>query len=272
MKELNLQEIQKIELNLLKEVDRICRDQGFRYFMVGGTLIGAVRHQGFIPWDDDIDISMPRPDYEAFIQYCMTNQTEFRLLSNRNTENYWNLFSKVSDPRTKIIDSVIDGQDHDAGVSIDIFPIDGLGMTLDEARRTFMKTELKRDILDARNWKRFSRSKTHGLAYEPIRLAMFLLSRLCSPSGLMKKIEAFSRRKSFDSQEYSACIAGAYRTKEIMEKRIYSDYCQLQFQGEQFMAPEHYDEFLTAIYGNYMELPPEDKRVTHHTYKAYLLD
>lgn len=272
MKELNLQEIQKIELNLLKEVDRICRDQEFRYFMVGGTLIGAVRHHGFIPWDDDIDISMPRPDYEAFIQYCMTNQTEFRLLSNRNTENYWNLFSKVSDPRTKIIDSVIDGQDHDAGVSIDIFPIDGLGMTLDEARRTFMKTELKRDILDARNWKRFSRSKTHGLAYEPIRLAMFLLSRVCSPSGLMKKIEAFSRRKSFDDQEYGACIAGAYRTKEIMEKRIYSEYCQLQFQGEKFMAPEHYHEFLTAIYGNYMELPPEDKRVTHHTYKAYLLD
>lgn len=272
MRVLDLREIQQRELALLKEVDSICRENGFRYLMVGGTLIGAVRHKGFIPWDDDIDISMPRPDYEAFIEYCFTNNVGFDLVSNRNKKDYWHLFAKVCDRGSIIKDSVIENNGVEMGVSMDIFPVDGLGKDYREARRTFYATEFQREILDARNWKKYTRSKTRGIAVEPVRVFFFALSRVCDPNSLMEKIERYSKKKNFNEEAFSACIAGAFRAKEIMEREVYSDYIELEFEGQKFFAPKYYDRFLRDLYGDYMQLPPESKRATHHTYTAYAID
>ena len=271
LKEIKLDEIKKIELDLLVELDRICREQGFRYFMVGGTLIGAVRHKGFIPWDDDIDISMPRPDYELFLDYCIKNRdtVNFDVISNKNYKKYWHLFSKLSDRNSIIKDDVIDDNGIRSGVSIDVFPIDGLGKNFKEAKRVFYAKEFQRELLDAKNWKKYTRSKTRSIIIEPVRLFFFVISRFCSPKSLMKNIENYYKNKDFDTEAFSADVAGVYRTKEIMEKRIYSEYCDLEFEGHMFRAPKYYDEFLTNIYGDYMKLPPKEKQVSHHTYRAY---
>ena len=121
----------------------------------------------------------------------------------------------------------------------------------------------------AANWKRFSRSKTHAWHYEPIRFAFFLLSRFVSTPRLIARIQKKAARIPFDSSQYAGCLCGSYRNREIMETPIFSQYTDMPFEGHPFKALQAYDTYLTNIYGDYMQLPPEGKRVTHHSFKAY---
>ncbi|MCR4814949.1 MAG: LicD family protein [Lachnospiraceae bacterium] len=268
MEELKLNEIQDIELNLLIGFDRICRENGFRYSLGGGTLLGGIRHKGFIPWDDDVDVMMPRPDYENFIRYAREHQTVFRLISYEDTPKYTGLFAKIFDPSTKIEDEV-NTTDYPTGIYIDVFPLDGLGMTEKEAVKRFRKTSFKREVLNAVSWKKFTRSKTHSILLEPVRLAMFLLSRMANPEKLLEKIDAVNRGFDFEKSGYAGCVCGCYREKEIMKTDVFRNFVTVEFEGRDFMAIRDYDDYLKMHYGDYMLLPPEEKRQTHHTYKAY---
>ena len=125
MQQLSLKEIQMIELKLLLEFDSICSQNSMRYSLGGGSLLGAIRHKGFIPWDDDIDVMMPRPDYERFLDYCRREDTSFRLITYESVSGYNGLSAKIWDPSTRIVDHVLD-LSFDTGVNIDVFPIDGL--------------------------------------------------------------------------------------------------------------------------------------------------
>ncbi|MBO4235915.1 MAG: LicD family protein [Firmicutes bacterium] len=269
MTELTLKEIQERELNLLKHFDNLCKANGFRYSLGGGSLLGAVRHKGFIPWDDDIDVMMPRPDYDAFLSLCASSDFPFELISYETRKGYRGLFVKLSDPKTYIVDSVIES-DFEIGINIDIFPIDGLGGSREEALSLFNKTKFDRELLNASGWKKFSRSKTHGLIYEPIRLAFFLASRFANRESLIKKIEKRNKATLFETSSFAGCVCGAYREKEIMPQKTFTEYIELPFEDTTFMAISDYDSYLKAHYGDYMQLPPEKKRVTHHTYKAFL--
>lgn len=268
MKELKLKEIQSIEMDLLMEFDRICRSQKLDYSLGGGSLLGAVRHKGFIPWDDDIDVMMPRPDYDRFIEYCKNNRTSFKLLTYDTAHCYYSLFAKISDPSTAIVDDVM-VIDPDLGVNIDVFPIDGLGHSMSEAIKIFNKTRIDREILNGALWKKYFRSKTHGLIMEPVRLAVFVISRVIDPVKMLKKIDAFNLQHPFESSAYAGCVCGSYREAEIMDQKTFTEYTDLEFEGVSLKAISNYDEYLRKHYGNYMELPPENKRKTHHTYTAY---
>lgn len=270
MQELTLQDIQKIELELLLQYHNICQENGFRYSLGGGSLLGAIRHKGFIPWDDDIDVMMPRPDYEKFIIFCQNHEIPFALISYDTVKGYNGLFIKIYDPSTIIKDDVM-AMDYKTGVNIDVFPIDGLGDSEKEALQIFRKTEFKRELLNAVLWKKFFRSKTHSILIEPIRLTMFVLSRFVNPKKLLKKIDAVNLTYPFERCGYAGCVCGSYRTDEIMKKSTFENYIEFDFEGEKLQAISNYDEYLTKHYGDYMQLPPEDKRVTHHTYRAYRL-
>ena len=123
-KAIELDQLKKIELGILQEVHNVCIEQGLRYSLAGGTLLGAVRHGGFIPWDDDIDIMMPRPDYNKLIEYCMNNETPFRLVSTETEKGYGYIFAKAVDQKTFIIEQNGNRGNADMGVYVDIFPID----------------------------------------------------------------------------------------------------------------------------------------------------
>ena len=272
MREINLEELKKIELSVMKSVHEICTEQSIRYSLCGGTLLGAVRHGGFSPWDDDIDIMMPRPDYDRFVRYCQENETPFNLLSSETDERYGYLFAKAMDKNARIIEENSNPNGIELGVYIDIFPIDGLGDTYEEALKKFKSSRFKRELLVAKNWKKYFRSKTRSWKYEPIRFAFFIASRFVSMKRLVGKLQKKFRKKEFDESSYVAAIFGSYREKEIIKKEYFNDYIDMDFEGTAFKVIVGYKEYMQSIYGDYMKLPPEEKRVSHHMFKAYYTD
>ena len=270
MKALVLKEIQEVELKLLREFDAFCEKNELRYSLGGGSLLGAIRHKGFIPWDDDVDVMMPRPDYECFLRLYEEQKPSFRMVTYETSEGYNCLFAKVWDPSTIVRDDYIETAD-EIGVSIDVFPLDGLGDSEAEAVSIFKKTALNREMLDASLWKKYFRSKTHSLLVEPIRLALFVLSRFADPKKLLRKVDRVNLSHPFAQSAYAGCVCGAYREREIMPRDTFEHYIDVPFEGHAFKSIQDYDAYLTKHYGRYMELPPEEKRKTHHTYTAYLV-
>ncbi|MBF6977546.1 LicD family protein [Aerococcaceae bacterium zg-BR22] len=265
---ISLKEIQQIELTLLQKFINICDYQNINYSLGGGSLLGCIRHGGFIPWDDDIDIMMMRSDYEKFHEYCMNNDTEFDYYSFQSNPDYYKFFSKISDKTTFIIDDIVKTPKK-MGVSIDIFPIDNLGNTKEDAVNFMKKTMILRELINASSWKKYRKSSTKGLIYEPIRLAFFILSRLISSQKLMSKVENINTLYKNVNTNYAGCIYGVYRNREIMSKEVFSDYIIKKFENTNVKIIKRYDEYLTSLYGDYMQLPPKDKQVTHHTYEAF---
>lgn len=269
MKSINIQELKNIELDLLKCVDDICKKQNIRYSLAYGTLIGAIRHKGFIPWDDDIDIAMPRPDYEKFLDYCKNNKTEFYVLACENEELYPDLITKVCASNTVILEENTNRFHKKIGVYIDIFPIEGLGDSYEQAKRNFDKSGIKRELLNAALWKKYFRSKTHSIIFEPIRFFLFIASRFVSPAFLIRSIHDVYKNKNYDSFNYVGVIGSPYRKKDILNKSILENYREVEFEGNKFMAFEQYDGYLNQLYGDYMTLPPVEKRESHHMFTAF---
>ena len=272
MRELSLENMKEIELRTLGEIDAICRENGFRYSLCGGTLLGAVRHKGFIPWDDDIDIFMPRKDYDAFVKYCVENETPFSLLCTETNKNYGYIYAKAIAKETVIVERAANRCNLELGVFVDVFPLDGMGHDLESAKKNFNKARFYRELLVAWNWKKFFRSKTRSIVYEPIRLAFFLLSRFARPDKLIEKIQSSARKIDFDTSVYAGNLGGTYRFRETMETAVQNQFVEMEFEGKSFFGIKDYHSYLTNLYGNYMQMPPEEKRVTHHNFDAYYKD
>lgn len=272
MREIDLQELKKIEISILEEVHNICIKEGFRYSISGGTMIGAVRHKGFIPWDDDIDIIMPRPDYKRLIEYCQTHDTSFELLCNETNENYSHLFAKAMAKNTIIKEENCNRNNIKLGVYIDIFPIDGLGKTYREAFRNYICYFFERELLVAANWEKYIKSKTHSVFFEPLRLVLYGLSRFIDYHKTINKIQKYYESIDFDTVDISGSIASDYRFKEILPKYIFDDFCLIEFEGKKVKILKAYDKYLKKLFGDYMRLPPENKRQSNHKFKAYFVD
>ncbi len=273
MKEIDSEELKRIEVDLLSAVDVICRQNGYKYSLYAGTLIGAVRHQGFIPWDDDVDIVLSRPDYDAFINYCMHNEVPFKLVCSQTEPNYGYLFAKVCAKNTVITDNVIDIDGVDLGVYIDLWPLDGLGDTRKKAVKTYRSTLFKRELLVAANWRGFHRSKTRPWYIEPVRLAFYIMSRFCSRQKLIASLEKKFRKTPYETSEYNGVIIGSYLEKEIFRKgEILDEVIPAKFEDREFIITKNYDAILTQVYGDYMQLPPESKQVSRHSFVAYYTD
>jgi len=272
MKRLDLDEIKDIELKILIEIDSICRERNIDYSLDGGTLLGAIRHKGFIPWDDDIDILMTRKNYNEFIEYCENNKTGFELVSHIAFDKYGYLFAKAVDKSTILIEKTINQHGIEMGVCVDIFPVDYLGNSLKEAKKNLNRTRFLRELLVARNWRRYSKSRTRSIIYEPIRILFYILSRFTSQKRIIKKIERVNRKFSTDYKSFSGCICGSYREKEIMETNNYLYYSELEFEKHPFKVISNYDNYLTQLYGDYMQLPPKNQQITRHDFDVYFKD
>lgn len=274
MKALSLEEQKKVLLEIIIKIDTACKENGLSYSLCGGSLLGAIRHNGFIPWDDDVDIAMPRKDYERLFQLLLSNSIPgIKVFSYKNKDSYNYLFMKAYDTRTVIKDQIGRDSNSICGVYVDIFPIDGLGEgNKNDALKRFVKKRLLRELIVAYNWRRFFRSQTHSLFVEPVRFLMFLFSRHLPIKRILKNVDNYYSELSTQKSDFSAVVCGSYRTKEVMPSSVLMNYTHVNFEGHSFMGFRDYDQYLTSIYGDYMKLPPKEKQVSHHFFNAFWIN
>ena len=253
-----LKAIQRVETNILKAFDEVARKLNLTYFICGGTLIGAIRHKGFIPWDDDIDVMMPREDYEIFLEKGAGLLPDKYFIQNFHTDPEFPAnFTKIRDNDTTFIETSVRNCDINHGVFIDIFPLDFCP-----------DSKIRREMLLFKN--RVLSLRISSAFYLPYRKHSFKW-KLAYPCLLLMypshRRAMIARERLYRSCKHSGYIAnygGAWGRKEIIPAQWYGEGCLLEFEGLEVSAPAEYDKWLEQVYGDYMKLPPEEKRVPHH--------
>lgn len=262
-KELTGEQLKEIELNILREVKYVCDKNKLHFFLCGGTLLGAIRHNGFIPWDDDIDIYMPREDYSKFITLFNEHSgKQYKFVCMENTPAYCIPFGKVVCTETSLFETQVRSTPG-MGVYVDVFPLDGLGNSLDEAKKIIRKCSRYRTQLELAMSKK--RKATPLNIIKNLYCQMLFIGR----RKIYNKYLRVATNKTFDRSQYVAFCGAFYGEREILEQDIFL-YSELhQFENEMYPIPVGYDTYLKKLYGDYMILPPMEKRVTHHSFVAY---
>lgn len=267
MNRINTETQKKIQFEILKYTFEICEKNNLTCFLGGGTLLGAVRHRGYIPWDDDVDIMMPRNDYDTLLSiFNLQEENNFKLLSFYNTKDYYYPFSKIVDKRTKL-EELEFKEIKDMGIYIDVFPIDFLPDNYKKVKRIFSEYKILHKLMllyQTKDVKMVTKNKIK-LRFKQILLP--LLEKSVIRKSILKKMDNIG--KKYDKTKQVACISGRYLEKEIMPSEYISNFVLLEFEGENFKAPIGYDAYLKKHYGDYMELPPKEKQVLGHNNIAY---
>lgn len=267
MKELSLEEIKQIELDILKVFHSFCVKHNIRYFISHGTLLGALRYKGFIPWDDDLDVLVPREDYNRLLR-IFQNDERYQLMSYERNPDYRYPYAKLCDMTTRKEEGAYNNG-MELGLDIDVFPLDTWDDDLEKAKK-----EVK---VQQKNMFCLSLSKLHKPdSHHPVkRFVKGLVMIPCKLRGSAYYVEKIMQEAYKPEQKGSRYMGGkawnVYRERDIMPAEIFAEAIELEFEGEKFYAPVGYDAFLTSLYGDYMPEPPVEKRKTHHSFKAYKL-
>ena len=267
---LSSDEIKKIELNILIEFDRYCKEKGLYYTLCGGTLLGAIRHKGFIPWDDDIDVLMPRDHYERLLNIAEQGDKDLpdhiKVVSWKDGSSDFP-FIKLLDKRTVIDNKYVEDKKTNS-LWIDVFPIDGNPSDDEELRKLFKKSLFLRKMLTTKQAKVGGGKTLLKRVTKPI-VKVFLLP--FSIKSLCNKIDMHAKSYSIEDSKYLGGVVWGYGVRERIDKEKYLKSVPVEFEGLMFPAPSNYEEYLSGLYGDYMQLPPEDKRQTHEII-AYIKD
>ena len=259
MREIQFEEMKKIELNILIYFTEVCEENNLRYYLGGGTLLGAVRHKGFIPWDDDIDVMMPRSDFQKLLSLSINNEN-YNIIKPGTAGYYYN-FAKLVDTRTILEEKGIKRIDG-LGVYIDIFPLDGMPETPDARKKRFKELNSIRKRI---NNTCLLKPKFHRNPFAYLNACrIYNSNKNIDLSSLQKKYLDSALKNSFDDSEFVFAAGGAYGARDIFPGKWFEKEIELQFENLSVKAFNGYDFYLTQLYGDYMTLPPEDKRVTPH--------
>jgi lipopolysaccharide cholinephosphotransferase len=233
---------------------------GLRYYVVGGTMRGAVRHEGFIPWDDDIDIGMPRADYEKLIELLKEPVEHYVIESTKSdAKDYLYSYAKLYDLNTTMTELV--RKKVVRGVYVDIFPLDGIGNTEAEAAKNYKKVDRKNMLL-AMKVCRYRKERKWW------KNAAVFLGRLIpvNTKKLTRSVDSLCAKMDYDEYKQVGLLVSTYRHRELMPKEVYGVPTEYNFEGIKVFGPEKADEYLTRIYKDWRKLPPEDKRHSAHDF------
>lgn len=261
--EINLQERKQILVGILESVDEYCRKNKLKYYLYFGTLLGAVRHKGFIPWDDDVDIAMPRKDYEKFVkEFNCERKDMLRVIAIENEGTCYTPFAKVVDYRTRLREDISDSVE--IGINIDVFPLDYLSNDYGRALRLDKSIAIYRKILHY-----LSISYIPRQWYKKMVLSMLkLIKRESVVRRIVKKAKKYSAMT--DSKYVASVVTMTTGIREIMETDFFTEEVELEFENKMYKAPVKYKKVLEHLYGDtYMQLPPVEERITHHCNKAW---
>ncbi len=264
MKQVTGEQLKKIQLEILDVVTQFCDANGIRYWLDSGTLLGAIRHKGYIPWDDDIDIGMLREDYERFLSTFNNSNNRYRVVSLENDPEFYLPFAKVCDTTTVLYEP--DEKGFKLHINVDIFPYD----------RAPDDDKIAKDMFDQRDRlrKNYSIPRMSITDHNPItgtlRRLRKLLYKLFRPNATIREmIDNATRFAKVDTKRVGD-FTGFSRM--MCDRRVFDSFAWVEFEGKQYKAPVGWDEWLTCYYGDYMQLPPENERVTHHSFVAYRND
>lgn len=259
----SLEELKTIELNIMKHIHSFCESNDIKYFLAYGTLIGAIRHKGFIPWDDDIDLHMERKDYDRFCKEFPLSCEKLGLkLVNAHTPSFYGRdMAKVIDIRTVIYEQDFIGDDP-IGVFVDVWPLDSLPEEKTK-RELFMRHNLYLQKLY------YLRIANRDSITPHKRILQSLIVGI-DPRRLLSHIERFHRKYNGSTSHYLSCLSDPYI--KVFTRSCFVESQIGKFEGCDFYIPNGYDEILQKIYGDYLQLPPVDKRIPHHVIETYWMD
>lgn len=263
MKKLTLQEQQKIILNILKYFHDFCTKHNIMYSLSGGTLIGAVRHKGFIPWDDDVDIYMLRDDYNKFVEtWQKETHPHYTLSLLEDIKGFLTgEITKIFDDNTVLIDK----NGRQSPLFIDIFIYDGVPNN-PKLIYQVMKKHRRLKLRFTSCKKRWLRAKNNTLKQKLFkRLSYYFFNRM------NENINTFIQEHPICDSDYIGLLLTDYGgwERSYMPKKYFSDVVYLEFEGEMYPCMNGYDEHLTMYYGDYMQLPPKEEQIPKHTLEAY---
>ena len=259
-----LNEMQEKLYTMMQWFHDFCRKHELKYYMIGGTMLGAVRHEGFIPWDDDMDIGMPRTDYEKMlslikVEYC----DKYILESYKDGAADFNYtFAKLYDTDTTLTEN--NRYRTQRGIYIDIFPIDKMGESYEEARFVFKKIRMKIDLL---NILTLGYSKRRAF-YKNLAIffARLIPQKLINTKTLIKDIDLLCRSKEDSNGKWMGVFLGVWGEKEIMPHEYFGNPRLYKFENSQFFGVNMPNEYLANLYNEWNLLPPESNRISHHEY------
>jgi licD1 protein len=261
MHPLDLKEIQNIELNILIFLKEVCEQNGLSYGLTSGTLLGAIRHGGFIPWDDDIDIVMPRDDYEKLIQIMKNRKGKYKLLSPYFMQDYVYEYCKMVDDTTVLIENP-DTTAIPLSVYIDIFPVDGVPEDVKKRQKLFRKLKLIQKLYAAimrSPFKIKDKRVKHRLAWN----FLSILKRFRLNKAVLVLLDQWSKKYTFEKSSYCAVLLGQGE-KEVFSKEEYELKGEVKFENNKFRTYTTPVKYLEQFFGDYMQLPPEEQRCGHN--------
>ena len=256
-----LQQLKAIELEILDEFVRICDKHSIKYFLSDGTCLGAARHKGFIPWDDDIDVSMLRSDYEKFCEVCKTDLADAYILQNFHTEKNCGLvFAKIRKKGTIFSEDYSQHLNINQGVWIDIFPYDNVPDNRDILLKQTKKVDFLKNLYIVKSGYKMPPNMTllKKIAYYGAKLLCVFTPFSTLITKLDKEMTRFNNQNCKNIYPYG----GAYGIdREMLPARLCTETTTVEFEGNHYLTYKNYEEYLTLHYGNYLELPPENERV-----------
>ena len=261
----DIREIQQMELGIMEYIHETCQKIGVKYFLAYGSLIGAVRHKGFIPWDDDMDICMLREDYEKLQDYLIANPDErYEVMSYKNNLNYVYPFMKVQDNQTYLLEEDV-RIDSNMGIYVDIFPVDGYED--DSVFKDKMTRLIKKRQLSCYTFKGITNTKS--LLNSLIRYISVIVFYFTNTNKYIRGIDELAKSRKVDDYELIDYLIYKDMHKPVWKREWLEQTIMGVFEGKEFMIPKNYHEILTSDYGDYMQLPPVELRFSHHDFQLW---